>query len=183
MPIARTRALNTAPNARSLSRTRYFGAVSQGNASVIWRANHSAVGLRVTANHNNRPAFVAQNKTCKELMKRNRRHNEQINRREALGMIVDEGLPGLQRPAPPRHHVDRNRRLGDPDAELEQLAMHFGGAQHRVLKTHSSDQVAHLLGDARAASPRPRFPSPISGKTLAMPAHNRLGPDDSAIMF
>jgi hypothetical protein len=53
MPIARTRALNTAPNARSLSRMRYFGAVSQGNASVIWRANHWAVGLRVTANHSN----------------------------------------------------------------------------------------------------------------------------------
>jgi hypothetical protein len=48
-----TRALNTAPNARSLSRMRYFGAVSHGNASVIWRANHSAVGVRVTANHNN----------------------------------------------------------------------------------------------------------------------------------
>jgi hypothetical protein len=27
--------------------------VSQGNASVIWRANHWAVGLRVTANHSN----------------------------------------------------------------------------------------------------------------------------------
>src|SRR6266481_5035502 len=53
IPIARTRALNAAPNARSLSRTRYFGAVSHGNASVIWRATHSAVGLRVTANHNN----------------------------------------------------------------------------------------------------------------------------------
>src|SRR5262245_26753002 len=53
IPIARTRALNAAPKARSLSRMRYFGAVSHGNASVIWRASHSAVGLRVTANHSN----------------------------------------------------------------------------------------------------------------------------------
>jgi hypothetical protein len=30
---------------------RYFGALSQGNASVIWRANHSAVGFWVTAIH------------------------------------------------------------------------------------------------------------------------------------
>src|SRR5437660_547195 len=44
IPIARTRALNATPNARSLSRMRYFGALSQGNASVIWRASHSAVG-------------------------------------------------------------------------------------------------------------------------------------------
>ncbi len=49
MPIARTRALNATPNALSLSRMRYFGALSQGNASVICRANHSAIGLRVTA--------------------------------------------------------------------------------------------------------------------------------------
>src|ERR1700730_8486064 len=48
IPIARTRALNTTPNARSLSRKRYLGALSHGNASVIWRASHSAVGLRVT---------------------------------------------------------------------------------------------------------------------------------------
>src|SRR5271169_6223123 len=32
---------------RSRSRSRYFGASSQGNASVIWRANHSAVGFDV----------------------------------------------------------------------------------------------------------------------------------------
>ena len=30
----------------------YLGAVSQGNASVIWRASHAAVGFWVTANHN-----------------------------------------------------------------------------------------------------------------------------------
>jgi hypothetical protein len=38
------RRVNTLPKARSLSRTIYVGALSQGNASVIWRANHSAVG-------------------------------------------------------------------------------------------------------------------------------------------
>ena len=88
------------------------------------------------------------------------------------------GVPGLQRQAPAGHHVDRNCRLGDPDAELEQLTMHLGGAPQRVLKTHSLDQVAHLLGDARTASRRPGFPPPISGKTLAMPAQQRLGLDD-----
>jgi hypothetical protein len=37
--------------ALSLSRTIYVGGLSQGNASVIWHANHSAVGCRVTANY------------------------------------------------------------------------------------------------------------------------------------
>ena len=41
--------MNTLPKALSLSRTIYFGARSPGNASVIWCANHSAVGCRVTA--------------------------------------------------------------------------------------------------------------------------------------
>jgi hypothetical protein len=45
-PIAWMRRVNTRPKARSLSRTIYVGARSQGNASVIWRANHSAVGQR-----------------------------------------------------------------------------------------------------------------------------------------
>src|SRR5262249_53286187 len=123
------------------------------------------------------PPFVAENKKCKEQLKRNRRHHEQIDRRNALGMIVDEGLPGLQRTTLAGHHGDRNRRLGDADTELEQLAMHLGGAPQRVLKAHPSDQIAHLLGNARTASRRPGFPSPISRKTPAMPAHHRLGSD------
>jgi hypothetical protein len=45
MPIALMRALKATPNALSLSRMRYFGALSRGNASVICRANHSAVGF------------------------------------------------------------------------------------------------------------------------------------------
>ena len=45
---------DTWQNARSLSRMRYFGALSQGNASVICRASHSAVGFRVTAVHSSR---------------------------------------------------------------------------------------------------------------------------------
>src|SRR5713226_8000755 len=93
-------------------------------------------------------------------------------------MIAKEGLPGLQWPILPGHHVDRNRGLGDLDAELEQLAMDLGSAPERVLKTHSSDQVAHLFADPRSTPERSGLPSPISGKTHSMPTHNSLGPDD-----
>src|SRR2546427_8458843 len=96
IPMTRTRALNTAPNARSLSRMRYFGAVSHGNASVIWRANHSAVGLRVTANDNN----------CRRLWPRTRnaksceRESREAEGRRAVGqgfLGEDENLGSLDR--------------------------------------------------------------------------------------
>src|SRR5262249_21249838 len=49
----------------------------------------------------------------------------------------------------------------------------------RVLKTHSSDQVAHLSSDPRSPTRRAGSPSPVAGKTLAMPTHDSLGPDDA----
>jgi hypothetical protein len=87
---------------------------------------------------------MAENKKREQLLKGNRRNHKEINRRNPLHMIAKEGLPRLQWPIAPRHHVDRNRGLGDLDAELEQLAMDLGSAPQRVLKTHSSDQIAHL---------------------------------------
>src|SRR5262249_53893850 len=37
----------------------------------------------------------------------------------------------------------------------------------------------NLLGDPRPAPRRAGFPSPVAGKTLAMPAHDSLRPDDA----
>ena len=47
-----------------------------------------------------------------------------------------------------------------------------------VLKANSSDQVAHLLSDPRSATGRMRLPSPVCGKTHAMPTQDSLGPND-----
>src|SRR6266540_3945889 len=95
-----------------------------------------------------------------------------------LHMIAKEGLPGLQRPIPPRHHVDRNRGLGDLDAQFEQFAMDPRSAPERVLQAHSSDQIAHLFADPRSAPGRTGLPSPVGGKTHTMPSHDGPGPDD-----
>ena len=65
----------------------------------------------------NQPASaVTKHQEPKELLKRHRGDHKEINRRNSLGMIVKEGLPGLQWPTLPRHHVFRNRGLGNVDA-------------------------------------------------------------------
>ena len=56
--------------------------------------------------------------------------------------------------------------------------MDLGSAPQRVLKTHSSDEVAYLLADLRSAPERTGFPSPVGGKAHSMPTHYSLGPDD-----
>src|SRR5437870_8363311 len=114
---------------------------------------------------------MAGNKKCEELLKGNRRNHKQINRRNPLHMIAKEGLPGLQWPILPRHHVDRDRGLGDLDAQFEQLAMDLGSAPERVLEAHSSDKVAHLFADPRSAPEWTGLPPPISGKAHSMPTH------------
>jgi hypothetical protein len=51
-------------------------------------------------------------------------------------------------------------------------------APERILKTHSSDKVAHLFSDPRSATERTRLPSPVSGEAHSVPTHNGFGPDD-----
>src|SRR3954447_20186610 len=105
------------------------------------------LGRRISGHRNPQqpPPAVAENKKCEKLLKGNRRDHKEINRRNPLRMIAKEGLPGLQWSILPRHHVDRNRGLGDIDAQFEQLAMDLGSAPEWVLKTHSSDQVAQFF--------------------------------------
>ena len=121
---------------------------------------------------------VAKNKKCVELFEGDRRDHKQINRCNPLGVIAKERLPALRWPIPPGHHVDRNRRLGDLKAQSEQLAMDPGRSPQRVLKAHSSNEVAQFLADPRSAPRGAGLPSPVSGKTHSMPAHDGLRSDN-----
>src|SRR5436309_3106063 len=103
---------------------------------------------------------MAKDEAYEEPPKGNRRNDKQINRCNLLPMIAKETLPALQWPAPPRHHVDRDRRLRDIDAQFEQLAVDPGSAPQRILNTHPSDQVAHLLANPWPPAARTGFPPP-----------------------
>src|SRR5664280_452884 len=57
-----------------------------------------------------------------EQTKRDSRHDEQIHRRDAVGMIMKERLPPLRWRASSPGHIRGHARLSDIDAELEQSA-------------------------------------------------------------
>jgi hypothetical protein len=131
------------------------------------------------------PPSMAKDETYEEPPKGNRRNDKEINRCNLLPMIAKESLPHLQWPALPRHHVDRDRRLRDIDAQFEQLAVDPGSAPQRILNTHSWDQVAHLLANpwpptARTGLPPPKCAYPmrcqrttVSGLTMVTASRMR----------
>ncbi len=59
--------MNTCPYAPSLSPIKYLGAGSHGEASVICRASHSAVGCLVTSNQSRRRRPWPKTKTANNL--------------------------------------------------------------------------------------------------------------------
>src|ERR1017187_10967033 len=122
------------------------------------------------------PPPVAENKKCEELLKGNRRNHKEINRRDPVSVVVKEGLPCLRRSTSPRHHVLRDCRLGDVEAELQKLAVDVRRTPERILETHSSDKVAHFFVDARSPTERAGFPSPKRSEAFAIPTHDRFGP-------
>src|SRR5712691_10095515 len=152
MPIARSRRVNASPKAPSLSRMRKPGTVSQGKASVIWRASHSAVGLVVMPIHRRRrrpSPFECQG-----------RNDEEIHGGNPVGVVAEKGLPPLGRRTSPSQHVFRNRRLGDIEAELEQLAMDPRRAPKRVFLAHTAHEISGFLINPGPAAWIVRFPAP-----------------------
>jgi hypothetical protein len=68
-------------------------------------------------------AGMLQDQKSIQQPKRDRRDDEQIHRRNAVGMIAQKGLPALGWRTPSPSHVLCNRGLPDIDAKLEQFAV------------------------------------------------------------
>jgi hypothetical protein len=85
-------------------------------------------------------------------------------------MIAMEGLPRLQWPTLPQHHVFGNRGLRNTDAELEQLTMDLGRSPERVFETDPPNEFTRLFVDPRPATAKVGFTPPThsdgyTGKT------------------
>src|ERR1700724_1343891 len=74
-------------------------------------------------------------------------------------MIPKECLPAL-RWRPTLHHVFGDGRLGDLEAQHQQLAMDPGCSPIRILLAYPSDEVTQTPIDLWPSCPLSRFPAP-----------------------
>ena len=178
MPIARIRCKKTGPYEVSRSRIRYRGAWSHGNASVTWREIHSAVGFCRHAKRHPKSSSVAHNDNTIQNLECDRRRDKEVDRRDAVDVIAEKRPPTLRRWPRVAAHVPSDRRLGDLEAELEQLTMNTRRAPKYVRTTHLANERAQLSRDLRSANTVAGSPAPISPKPSTVPANDGLRPDD-----
>ena len=80
-------------------------------------------------------------KTIEDL-ERDRWQDKEINRCDAVGMVAEKRPPALRRWPPTAAHIPSDRRLGDLEAELEQLTMNVWGAPQRIRAAHLANKRA-----------------------------------------
>src|SRR6266849_10389364 len=89
---------------------------------------------------------------------RSRWDDEQIHRRDAVGMIVEKCFPTLGRRPSTRGHILGYAGLPNFDTELEQLSMNPWSSPERIGDAHLADQLSYFerhRGPATAASRSP----------------------------
>src|ERR1700736_4258897 len=107
-----------------------------------------------------------------EQTKRDCRDEEQIHRRNTVGMIIEKCFPALgRRPSTPGHILG-HARLSDIDAELEKLAVDARRSPEWICDAHLADQPAYFEWHLRPATTASRLPAPVQPETRAMPTNN-----------
>src|SRR6202043_1663320 len=86
-------------------------------------------------------AIVMQYQQPVEQSKRDCRNNEQVHRRDAVGVIMKERLPPLGRRSPSPRDILCNGGLPDINAELEKLAMNPWCAPQWVGETDLANEL------------------------------------------
>jgi hypothetical protein len=101
-----------------------------------------------------------------------RRQDKEIDRRDAVDVIAEKRPPALRRRPRVAAHVPSDRRLGDLEAELEQLTMNTRRAPKCVRTAHLANERAQLSRDLRSANTVAGSPAPIRPKPSTVPAND-----------
>src|ERR1700716_26654 len=115
--------------------------------------------------------------------KRNRWEDEQIHRRDAVGMIVEKCFPTLGRRPSTRGHILGYAGLPNFDTELEQLSMNPWSSPERIGDAHLADQLSYPVRTVLV----PIFPSQKAdqgntGPFLLRVRHRRVHISASALL-
>src|SRR5450756_2338392 len=93
-------------------------------------------------------------------------------------MVAQKRAPALRWWPRVVAHIPSDCRLSDLEAELEQFTMDVWGAPERVRPAYLANERAQLSRNLRSANMVARSPAPIRSKPSAVPANDRLRPDN-----
>ncbi len=121
------------------------------------------------------PSLQAQDYEHEQQPEGHRRHPGEVDGNRLPEMIPNKGPPTSRGRFSMSWQVLRDRRLGDRDSEVQELAVNPWSAPGGVRLVHLHDQLSDLGGDRRPA--RPALPAPVEAQALSVPAEDRLGLD------
>ena len=116
--------------------------------------------MRGHADMDKLPPPVMQDDEAKQHPECDRRNDEKIDGGNRLGVITQEGPPGLRRRPPGPQHILRHCRLGDIDPEFKQLAMNAGRSPQRIGAADLADQIPNVFGYAGSPQTATGLPPP-----------------------
>src|SRR5271169_6845508 len=131
-------------------------------------------GVSCDAKPQNLSSAVPHDQQSIEQAKRDRRHDEQIHRRDAVGMVIKKRLPALRRWFSSLDHIFGNARLSGTDPGLEQLSVDPRRSPQRIGDAHLADRLAYLRRYSWSAARAPRLPAPIRSEAGAVPFYDGL---------
>src|ERR1700722_5776406 len=130
--------------------------------------------MRCDAKPQNMSPAVPHDQQSIEQAKRDCRHDEQIHRGDAVGMIAKERPPALGWRVSSLGHVLGHAGLSDIDAELEEFATHPRRSPQRIGNAHLADKLAYLRRYSWSATTAPRLPPPVRSEPGAVPFNHGL---------
>src|ERR1700674_2767414 len=130
--------------------------------------------MRCDAKPQNMSPAVPHDQQSIEQPKRDCRHDEQIHRGDAVGMIAKERPPALGWRVSSLGHVLGHAGLSDIDAELEEFSMDPRRSPQRIGNAHLADKLAYLRRYSWSAATAPRLPPPVRSEPGAVPFNHGL---------
>src|SRR6266516_4074822 len=122
--------------------------------------------------------FMAHDDQHVEQAKGHRGNDKEIDRRNAVCMVLEERSPGLGRLSPGLGSILPNGCRRSMQSQFGQFVANARAAPSRVEGPHPADELDQFRVLSRPAESAPRLPSPEHPESSSLPADECFGPDD-----